>query len=78
LSDKQILSHEKHLRDFVGVGFFFNVALVRFEFNQVNDDEVLLLDLRAVCLGLWVDDHKDLVISATQDFESRKAAHDDR
>jgi len=65
LSDKKILSHEKNLRDFVRVWFFLDVALVRFQFNQVNNDEVLLLDLRAVYLGLWVDDHQYLLISAT-------------
>jgi hypothetical protein len=65
LSDKKILSHEKNLRDFVRVWFFLEVALVRFQFNQVNNDEVLLLDLRAVYLGLWVDDHQYLLISAT-------------
>jgi len=65
LSDKKILSHEKNLRDFVRVWFFLDVALVRFQFNQVNNDEVLLLDLRAVYLGLWVDDHQYLLVSAT-------------
>ena len=54
------------------------MALVRFQFNQINDDEVLLLDLRAVYLGLWIDNHQYLLFSATEDFVGGKATNYDR
>ena len=44
----------------------------------INDDEVLLLDLRAVYLGLWIDNHQYLLFSATEDFVGGKATNYDR